>query len=209
MSSKTVLLIPADKETSDIAFLETSFRKVFNFDKQVNLAISFQRLDSDFDEPVDLDDGDELCHLDKLNVVVTPVLVTPPAVRNIKFIYRLLLKHGLFCRVLYGELEMILDNDNGSGESRERWKEVCSAILKQGDLESARISKAMANFSDSYGEYILYTIRTCMYLYAHACPFFVDDFLKAFSILPYLLPDVRTKVNSDKFITVCQVFKCV
>ena len=46
---------------------------------------------------------------------------------------------------------------------------MCSAILKQGDLESAnnpRITKAMANFSDSYGEYILYSIHTW---YAHAC----------------------------------------
>lgn len=90
MASKTVLLkyhehrrkvvIPADKEMSDLAFLELSFRQVFNFEKQVNLSISFQRFDSDFDELVDLEDGDEVSHLEKLNVVVTPVLVTPPAV---------------------------------------------------------------------------------------------------------------------------------
>ena len=47
MGSKTVLLkyqehrkkvvIPAEKETSDLAFLELSFRQFINFEKQVNL----------------------------------------------------------------------------------------------------------------------------------------------------------------------------
>ena len=90
MASKTVLLkyeehrkkvmIPAEKDTSDLAFLESSFRQAFNFEKQVNLTISFQRYDADFDELVDMEDGDEIQHLEKLNVVVTPVLVTPSAV---------------------------------------------------------------------------------------------------------------------------------
>lgn len=74
------MVIPAEKKTSDLSFLELSFRQVFNFEKQVNLAISFQRYDRDFDELVDLEDSDEVTHLEKLNVVVTPVLVTPPAV---------------------------------------------------------------------------------------------------------------------------------
>lgn len=73
-------MIPAEKETSDLSFLELSFRQVFNFEKQVNLAISFQRHDPDFDELVDQEDGDEVIHLEKLNVVATPVLVTPPSV---------------------------------------------------------------------------------------------------------------------------------
>ena len=90
MASKTVLLkyeehrkkvmIPAEKDTSDLAFLESSFRQAFNFEKQVNLTISFQRYDADFDELVDMEDGDEIQHLEKLNVVVTSVLVTPSAV---------------------------------------------------------------------------------------------------------------------------------
>ena len=89
-ASKTVLLkyqehrrkviIPAEKDTSDLSFLESSFRKIFNFEKQVNLSISFQRYDADFDELVDLEYGDDIKHLEKLNVVVTPVLITPSAV---------------------------------------------------------------------------------------------------------------------------------
>ena len=90
MESKTVLLkyqksrkkvvIPVEKQTSELVYLEAAFRKLFNFEKQVNLIISFQRFDSDFDEFVDLEDGDELRHLETLNVVVTAVLVTPPQV---------------------------------------------------------------------------------------------------------------------------------
>ena len=87
--SKTVLLkyqenrkkvvIPVEKDVSDLVYLETAFRQLFHFEKQVNLVISFQRLDPEFDEFVDLEPGEELSHLEKLNVV-TPVLVTPPAV---------------------------------------------------------------------------------------------------------------------------------
>ena len=74
-------MIPADKEVSDLAYLEVAFRQHFNFEQQVNLKLSFQRFDADFDELVDLDDGEDLRHLEKLNVVVTPILVTPPTVR--------------------------------------------------------------------------------------------------------------------------------
>ena len=87
MDSKTVLLvyqenrkkvlIPKEKATSDLKFLESSFRTLFKFEKQVNLVISFQRFDKAFNEFVDLDDDEELRDLEKLSVVVTPVLVTP------------------------------------------------------------------------------------------------------------------------------------
>ena len=73
------MLIPAEKETSDLAFLESCFREAFNIEKQVT-AVSFQRFDSEFDELVDLEHGDDVIHLEKLNVVVTPVLFTPQTV---------------------------------------------------------------------------------------------------------------------------------
>ena len=58
---------------------------------------------------------------------------------------------------LVPEIEMILAEEcrGQSGESRERWGEVCTAILKQGELESGnngRISEVMADFCESYGE---------------------------------------------------------
>ena len=95
MESKTILLkyqdnrkkipIPTEKSIGDLEFLESSFRTLFKFQNQVNLAISFQRFDQAFDEFVDLEEDEELDDLEKLNVVVTPVLVTPPAVSIIKF----------------------------------------------------------------------------------------------------------------------------
>ena len=40
-------------------------------------AVSFQHFDSEFDELVDLEHCDDVIHLEKLNVVITPVLFTP------------------------------------------------------------------------------------------------------------------------------------
>lgn len=61
---------------------------------------------------------------------------------------------------LVKELELILGDESGSGESRERWTQACSGILKQGVLEStnnSRISKVMEAFmeafDDSHGSY--------------------------------------------------------
>ena len=92
MSSKTILLtyqenrkkvvIPPAEKDSELAYLESTFQKLFHFEKQVNLAISFQRFDRDFEEFVDLEESEELHHLEKLNVVVTPALITPPAVSS-------------------------------------------------------------------------------------------------------------------------------
>ena len=72
------VLVPKEKSTTDLAFLEASFRSLFKFQNQVNLDISFQR--EAFGELVDLEVDDVLKDLEKLNVVVTPVLVTPPPV---------------------------------------------------------------------------------------------------------------------------------
>lgn len=89
MAHKTILLkyleireevvVPKEKSTTDLAFLESSFHSLFKFQEQVNLQITFQRFDG-FCELVDLDEGNELNDMEKLNVIVTPVLVTPPAV---------------------------------------------------------------------------------------------------------------------------------
>ena len=74
------VLVPKEKSTTDLAFLEASFRSLFKFQNQVNLDISFQRYDEAFGELVDLEVDDVRKDLKKLNVVVTPVLVTPPPV---------------------------------------------------------------------------------------------------------------------------------
>ena len=81
-SSIKKVVISAEEGTNELAFLESVFRKLLNFE-QVNVAISFQRYDPDFEEFVDLEEDDELRNLEKLNVVVTPVLVIPPEVSQV------------------------------------------------------------------------------------------------------------------------------
>ena len=53
----------------------------------MNLDISFQGYDKAFGELVDLEDGEELEDLEKLTVIVTPILVTPPAVRSSVYVH--------------------------------------------------------------------------------------------------------------------------
>ena len=83
-NDKTVLLsylennkkvvIPANSSKSDLEYLRDIFLTSFKFESNVQLDITFQRFDSDFQEFVDMEDSDEVCHKDKLKAVVTPIL---------------------------------------------------------------------------------------------------------------------------------------
>lgn len=53
-------------------------RKFFKFESNVNLLITFQCFDGEWDEYVDLDEDCALAHKDKLKAVVSPMLTTPP-----------------------------------------------------------------------------------------------------------------------------------
>ena len=75
-------MISPEEGTNELAFLESVFQKLHNFE-QVNVAISFQQYDPDLEEFVDLGEDDELRNLEKLNVVVTPVLVILPEVSQV------------------------------------------------------------------------------------------------------------------------------
>ncbi len=88
-TEKTVLLsyneknkkvvIPAHSPKSDLEFLQSFFLTTFKFEwnSNVNLDVTFQKYDADFAEFVDLDDSDSVEHMDKLKVVVMPILDTP------------------------------------------------------------------------------------------------------------------------------------
>jgi hypothetical protein len=69
-----IFTIPALTNLSDIAFLETQFRKEFMFQRNVNIGITFQRYDSDWGEYIDAEQDCQLNHKEKLKVVVTPLL---------------------------------------------------------------------------------------------------------------------------------------
>ena len=83
-SAKTILLsyleknkkitIPANTPTSDLEYLREVFLTSFKFESNVLLDVTFQKFDAKWNEFVDLEDGDEVCHKDKLKAVVTPIL---------------------------------------------------------------------------------------------------------------------------------------
>ena len=83
-SDKTVLLsylkrnkkitIPGSTPKSDLEYLREIFLTSFKFESNVLLDITIQRFDAEFDDFIDLEDGDEVFHKDKLKAVVTPIL---------------------------------------------------------------------------------------------------------------------------------------
>ena len=66
---------------NQLELLKDKFRKEFQCQHNVNLDISFQRFDPDWDDYVDLDEDSVLQEKEKLKAVVTPILVSASSVR--------------------------------------------------------------------------------------------------------------------------------
>ena len=56
--------IPRDKPRgmTDVQYIESVFKSVFSFDHNVKLCITFQQSDTDWNEFVDLELGDDINH---------------------------------------------------------------------------------------------------------------------------------------------------
>lgn len=87
MSSKNILLSYLDRKrvvkvpcshscTSDIAYLESKFWKLFHFGSNVHVTVTFQKCDSSWNEFIDLEEDATLEDKEKLKVIVTPMLTT-------------------------------------------------------------------------------------------------------------------------------------
>ena len=63
--------------SSDILYLETEFRQLFQFGSNVHVTITFQRYDAEWEEYIDLEEDTALNDKEKLKVIVTPTLTTP------------------------------------------------------------------------------------------------------------------------------------
>jgi len=75
-----VLKVPPNHEyTSDIGYLESAFRTEFSFEQAVNLTITFQKFDEDWNEYIDLEADAILQHKDKVKAVVSAKLVDLPS----------------------------------------------------------------------------------------------------------------------------------
>ena len=69
--------IPEHKVETDLMFLDDSFRHLFSYCDNVSITVSFQRFDSEWDEYIELSEGDMIQDRDKLKAVVIPALKTP------------------------------------------------------------------------------------------------------------------------------------
>ena len=78
-----VIRIPTTSDSDELVYLKKEFKKMFSFGENVNLEVTFQKFDSEWDEYVDLESQAVLCHKDKLKAVITPLLEdnTPASTR--------------------------------------------------------------------------------------------------------------------------------
>ncbi len=61
----------------ELAYLKKEFKKSFSFGENVNLDITFQKFDSEWDQYIDLESPVVFIDKDKLKAVVTPLLEVP------------------------------------------------------------------------------------------------------------------------------------
>ena len=73
LKSKKKIIIPGDSSKSDLDYLREEFLTSFKCD--ANVSLTFQRFNPEWNEFVDLDNGDVLVHKDKLKAIVTPILL--------------------------------------------------------------------------------------------------------------------------------------
>ena len=74
-----IIKIPDYNPENHLTYLEREFRKLFLFEGNVAIHVSFQKFCPKWEEYVELDEDEVLDPKDKLKVVVTSRIVTPPS----------------------------------------------------------------------------------------------------------------------------------
>uniref|UniRef100_A0A1X7T5M6 PB1 domain-containing protein n=1 Tax=Amphimedon queenslandica TaxID=400682 RepID=A0A1X7T5M6_AMPQE len=82
MDRNRLVKIPEEKEGSDLSFLEKDFRKEFSYQGNIHIKITFQRFNEDWKEYIDLDNDEHVFSMEKLKVIVSPILKTPATTNN-------------------------------------------------------------------------------------------------------------------------------
>ena len=77
-----VVKIPNGEKSSDLAFLEKEFRKLFLYEDNISISVSFHRFSADWEDYVELEGDESINDKDKLKVVVTPKLVSSGLVED-------------------------------------------------------------------------------------------------------------------------------
>ena len=63
---KKVLKFNVNTKLTDMEFITKEFMREFSFESNVNINVTFQRFDPEWDEYIDLEPGSTLNHKDKL-----------------------------------------------------------------------------------------------------------------------------------------------
>ena len=71
-----VIRVPIVKEDTDLEFIRKEFIKLYSFEENVRLCLSFQRSDEDWKDYIEIE-GDDIKNKEKIKVIVIPVLGTP------------------------------------------------------------------------------------------------------------------------------------
>ena len=87
-----VVKIPEGIDGSELDYIRKQCKTLFSFQQQVSIKITLQRFSEDWNEFVNLEEGDTLKDKEKLKIVITPHLQTPDASEcdhkvNLYFIY--------------------------------------------------------------------------------------------------------------------------
>ena len=73
-NSNKVVKLPDIETKAELSYLVKECKKMFKFGANVNLNVTFQRYDPDWDAYVDIDEDFVLQKKDKLNMIVLPLL---------------------------------------------------------------------------------------------------------------------------------------
>ncbi len=69
-----IIRIPHHSRSNELIYLTKEFKKMFLFGENVNLQVTFQKFDVEWEAYIDLESPVILFHRDKLKAVVTPLL---------------------------------------------------------------------------------------------------------------------------------------
>lgn len=108
---------------------------------------------------------------------------------------------------MIADVQRLLDSSNLRSLSALKWKEITPKIFTQAKLEavSNRRLRDVIAAMDIGDQGILYMLK----LSVLTSIFNAGTTLHTLSLLPYMLPDVRTKPDSNKIIAYTEVHTCI
>ena len=103
-------------------------------------------------------------------------------------------------------MERIVESPDWIATSALKWSSVVDKIVQQADME-AEHCKAVRDKMKEMSEYgmMVYNLWSLYNVTVHLYIYLEDNHILAFALLPLLLPDARTKPDSEKVIYFTEV----